>query len=104
MSVARFVSVLLAGAGAAGVLTAVTAQPAAAAVVPSSCSYSYGFTRVAATCYDTDSTPWYLRIECADTRGRDHQINGTVSYGSGTSLAQCPVATQVDAIDGPISL
>jgi hypothetical protein len=83
---------------AAGGLTALAA-PAHAAVVPSSCTYSYDLSipRVAATCYDPTPNGWYLRVGCETPRGKVIYVNGTVVYtaGTGTSIAQCGHGTEL---------
>ncbi|WP_037599874.1 hypothetical protein [Streptacidiphilus rugosus] len=92
---------LLAALTTGGIM--LTAAPAAHAdVIPSSCTYKFGVVnyqaRVFATCDATNSNPWDVRVECVNPAGRITWINGTVSYGPGSSLGQCPVATEIDDV------
>ena len=84
---------------ATGGLTALAAGPAHAAVVPSSCTYSYNLSipQVAATCFDPTPNGWYLRVACETPRGTIIYQGGTIVYtaGWGTSIAACPHNTEL---------
>lgn len=87
-------SLALATIGGAG-LVAMTAAPASAAIV-GNCTYGYNLPLwETATCYDDNSSYWYLRADCERPNGKIVRQNGSAAYGpgEGTSHVQCPVNT-----------
>ncbi|WP_182873049.1 hypothetical protein [Microbispora sp. H10670] len=91
-------SVIRARAGAAAVaigamsVLAMTAQPAQAAVNPANCRFSYNLSigRVAADCWNSTGSGWYLQLTCDRFSGRPpYYVRGSIIYGSGVSAAQC---------------
>ncbi|MBP2706251.1 hypothetical protein JOL79_20790 [Microbispora sp. RL4-1S] len=81
--------------GAMSVLTA-TATPAQAAVNPANCQFSYNLSvgRVAADCWNSTQSGWYLQVTCERFRnGSQYYARGSIVYGSGVSAAQCDAHT-----------
>ncbi|GII79136.1 hypothetical protein Sru01_41180 [Sphaerisporangium rufum] len=76
--------------GAVSVLT-LAAQPAEATVDPANCRFSYnlGIGRVAADCWNSTQSGWYLQLTCERFNGRPYYVRGPIVYGSGVSAAQC---------------
>jgi hypothetical protein len=52
---------------------------------------------VSATCTETTATNWDLQVECERPSGDIVLIKGSIVFGpgTGTSVAQCPVGTEV---------
>ncbi|MEV6413191.1 hypothetical protein [Kribbella sp. NPDC051718] len=79
-------------------LVAMTAIPASAAIV-GNCTYGYNQSQrwESATCYDDNSSYWYLRADCERPNGMITHQNGSAAYGpgSGTSHVQCPLNTSI---------
>ncbi|TQS26789.1 hypothetical protein [Microbispora sp. KK1-11] len=91
-------SVIRARAGAAAVVIgamsvlAVTARPAQAAVNPADCQFSYNLSvgRVAADCWNSTGSGWYIKLTCERfANGNHYYARGSIVYGSGVSAAQC---------------
>ncbi|WP_169984305.1 hypothetical protein [Microbispora sp. H10836] len=90
-------SAIRARAGAAAVVIgamsvlAVTAQPAQAAVDPANCRFGYNLSigRVAADCWNSTGSGWYLQLTCDRFNGSHYYARGSIVYGSGVSAAQC---------------
>ncbi|WP_328334649.1 hypothetical protein OHA70_19705 [Kribbella sp. NBC_00382] len=80
-------------------LVAMTAAPASAAIVESNCVYGYNASQrwQTATCYDDNSSYWYLRADCERPNGNIIHQNGSAAYGpgEGTSHVQCPLNTWI---------
>ncbi|MEU8271026.1 hypothetical protein AB0B89_28185 [Sphaerisporangium sp. NPDC049002] len=81
-------------------IIAFAAQPAHADVVESTCTYGYNLSvnQITATCTTYTATPWYMRVMCETPRDTFVYVNGTIvwnSPGRGTSLARCPVNTEI---------
>lgn len=89
--------------GSAG-LVAADATAATAAVDPHNCQFSFFRPlRVAADCYNSTNSAWYVQAWCgrgteqlAPALVGDIIVKGTLEYGSGISIAQCPVAYHLD--------
>jgi len=87
---------ILAAALATGFAITVAAPAANATVNPANCQLSFGSDRLVADCYNSTNSAWYLQTQCVDPRGHDHTVNGQLRYGSGISIAQCPLNTTPD--------
>ena len=63
------------------------------------CTYGTGPTPAwsSATCYDDNSSYWYLRADCDRYSGTTIHVNGTAAYGPGigTSRVKCPANTEL---------
>ena len=64
-----------------------------------SCTFGRDLSRrlVSATCTETTATNWDLQVQCERPNGSIVLIKGSIVFGpgSGTSIAQCPVGTEV---------
>jgi len=65
----------------------------------SGCTFSYDLSRglVAATCMESAVRDWDVQVQCERPTGMIVRVKGSIVHGpgTGTSLAQCPVHTEV---------